>query len=102
MKHILVCPKVHRLIEKHLHLPMPERSSRADSLLLMSPRAHDINLVQIPNSDEAVRARGIAVYAAYRLHNGLRHLHHSVRSLDAAFCEYTHEGWRSSSGGVDV
>ena len=47
-------------------------------------------------ADEVLRARGLAVYAAYRLHNGIRHARHSRHSLDGAFLGYVREGFLAS------
>ena len=45
---------------------------------------------------EVLRARGLAVYAAYRLHNGIRHARHSRHSLDGAFLGYVREAFLAS------
>ena len=97
LHHIIQCPKLQTWCTKHLALRRAPDGYAADTFLCMYTDCLDASfLMHGSTADEVLRARGLAVYAAYRLRNGIRHARHSRHSLDGAFLGYVREGFLAS------
>jgi len=80
-------PAAHRVSVPQL--VEPRLGDRADTFLCMHGTALSTSSLPFSCTEvEVVRARGWAVYAAYRLHNGIRKGRHDQGHLGSAFNEY--------------
>ena len=89
MNHIMRCPMIHKWSQQCSQLIPPAVADRSDVFLCFEPSALDTACLPFPcTTNDVLRARGWVVYAAYRLHNGIRCGLHDRGCFGSAFCEY--------------